>query len=297
MIIRNPNRRERCRAGLALFLVVAASSPGAAVGSDFARFSERAANSAEQIDHDLLDVFLERLAVEDRGRLKVAYATAGEQGELFLAEYARRLSGISPAVLNADEQLAYWLNLRTALILAEFSGRKGRADLLKLRGDFANPGEMWTAKKATVDGAPLSIDEIERHIILANWRDPRVLYGLYQASATGPELRAKAFRGATVWQELESSGRSFVAQQGARVRKDRLEAPAIYAWYKDALFGGDDAAIKAHIATFSKASERPLIESASMIGYGKFLYRVEKYEVRNTRPEIANTPAFDPSGS
>lgn len=265
------------------------SSPAAA-DQPIAQFRPGTANGQSAIDHAPLREFLKRLGVEEEGRLKIAFSASGARGADYLDAYVAGLSKISPQSLGGDEQLAYWLNMRNAMILSELSRRGGRGSLKKVRGDFIAPGEGWTVKRATVDGVALSIDDIERRIILANWRDPRVLYGLYQASASGPALTEEPFSGVEVWNKLEAAGRDFVRSSAVRVRKGRLEASAIYEWCREALFTGQDQAIINHVASLAPAGKREEYAAAEGVSFSAFRYRIESFEPRSVAPLISSAP-------
>ena len=273
-----------------------AASPAAA-DDEFARFSPSKAIGAASLNHELLDVFLTRLTVEEKARAKVAYSASGVRGRDFLNSYVGGLAAISPARLRPDEQLAYWLNMRNALILAALSERRGSGDLKKLRGDFSAPGELWTEEKVTVDGVSLSIDDIERRIVLAHWPDARVVYGFYQASETGPALRRSSFDGETIWTDLEGHGREFVKKSGGRVRGVDLQAAAIYDWYKAPVFGGSDDSVKAHLVAMSDPNSRAKIEAAQTVSYRPFQYRIEKFEARTTNLPAGSVTGPAPTGS
>ncbi len=256
-------------------------------------FKERNEESQTQISHEGLELFLERLGVEEKGRLKIGFSAAGENGSAYLKQYTRGLAAVSPAQLNSDEQLAYWLNMRNALILAAFSEKRGRGNLEDLRGNFQNPGALWAEKTVTVDGVALSIDDIERHIILAQWNDPRVIYGLYQGSESGPDLSKRPYSGENVWTRLETTGRAFVRSSAVKAKRSTLKLSAVYDWYNDALFGGDDAALRAHIASLASDRDQATIAKTTGIDFNRFRYRIEKFEPRNVAaPNTAGSGSY-----
>lgn len=281
----------------AAILLLEGTAPAAAQDDPFARFGARTAEGGGRISHELLDGFLERLGVREDGRLKIAFALSGERGGEYLDRYIAFLAGIPPSQLNGDEQLAYWLNMRNALIVSALSKRSGRGSLAEARGEFENPGAVWAEKAVSVDGVALSIDDIERRIILRNWTDPRVLYGLYQASESGPALHDRAFGGGPVWEQLETAGRRFVSGDGVRVRQGRVEAAAVYAWCKDALFGGDDEIVRAHLLSLADERTKLQMQAAPELSYAKFRYRIERYEVRSAPSFAPGTIQAPPVGS
>ncbi len=263
-------------------------------------FGSNNPDSAIVVDHQPLGSFLEVFAVVEGGRRAINYSAARGRGADYLSSYAQFLSTLTPSALRSDEQLAYWLNLRNALVLHAFS-EKGGGNFKKLRGAFDAPGEGWTEKRVTVEGIELSIDDIERGIILRNWRNPLVLYGLYQASASGPQLYERGFSGKAVWQELNSVGVKY-ANVGAalRVRGEVLQLAPVYGWSRPFLFTDDDMEVKAHVASLAADRLRTKVESTTSINYAPFDYRLEKHEPRSVSRELESARSSGggfPSGS
>ncbi len=214
---------------------IIAQTESASTAGQFQNLSVFALNdpaSAKVVDHQPLGSFIETFAVAEGGRRAVNYSAARGRGADYLSSYAQFLSTLNPSTLRSDEQLAYWLNLRNALVLLAFS-EKGGGNLKKLRGVYDAPGEGWTKKRVTIAGTELSIDDIERGIILRNWDNPIVLYGLYQASPSGPQLFERAFSGASVWSDLNAVGVKFAnAGSAVRVRDNVLQLSSIYSWVR-----------------------------------------------------------------
>lgn len=279
--------------------IIALAATGSIASAQDAEFRPFAANSPESsavVDHDLLGVYLERLGVLEKGRLKIAHSVGGERGAALLDAYVAGLSAISPQILNRNEQLAYWLNMRNALILSELAKQGGRGSLETLRGSPAAPGAGWTAKRTIVDGASLSIDDIEQRIILRNWADPLVLYGLYQASASGPALDQRPYSGSTVWASLQAGAAQFVRSSGVRIRSDRIEAAAVFNWYKAPLFEGSDVVVRTQLERFIAAKDQARFREASEFAYQPFKYQIERYEPRGvSRNDLPGTSY--PTGS
>lgn len=279
---------------------VQSEAPASAASVDaLSPFAPNDAASPKVIDHQPLSSFIETFSVAEAGRRTVNFGAARGRGADFIAAYVKFLSTFEPSTLRDDEKLAYWLNLRNALVLHTFSD-KGGGNLKKLRGAFDAPGEGWTRKQVTVEGAELSIDDIERGIILKHWRDPMVLYGLYQASPSGPQLFERAFAGASVWTDLRSLGVKYANSGGAaRVRGETLQLASIYGWCRPSLFGDQDAQVQAHIAELVAERLRTKVQTATTVTYAPFSYRLEKFEPRavvSRELETSPSPGF-PSGS
>ena len=282
---------------LAAVLCVAAlaAAPIAASAQGLEKFAARAETSAAAVDYAPLDRYYEVFGVPAGKRLKFKFDASKDVGTKYLRQYAEELAKISPASLSGDDQLAFWLNLRNALVLAHLSESGGRANMKKDRGQPSAPGAAWTAKVVTVDGEALSIDDIERGVILANWKDPRVLYGLYQGTAGGPPADRKAYRGETVWADLAAAGKKYMTSPaGFELTKKAAEVSAIFDWYGAALFGDDEAALRAHVSTLITHGARINLEKTPAIVYKDFSYRPDAYVERIVDQTIAGEPRRQP---
>lgn len=247
-----------------------------------ASLTTQAATSAFAVDYGPIAVFTKAFGREEGGRLKIAYAATGRQGMDFLEDYVAYLAAVPVSGLGRDDQLAYWLNLRNVLVVEAMSDSRSRRRMAQARGTAAEPGDMWTEKRVTVDGHPLSIDDIERGILVANWADtPDVVFGLYQGTRGGAALPADGFEGATVREHLARLGRDFVnSRDGVRVRRGTAEIPELLAWHEAALFGGDRAALIAHLATLADAGTASGLAAATEIRTRSFSYRTDELILR-----------------
>lgn len=286
---------------LAAALLALAAAPAAAQTSGLEKFSVRAEATAETIDYAAYDKYLGVFAVPAGKRLKFKFDASKEEGTAFLRRYVEALAKISPAKLSGDDQLAYWLNLRNLLVIAHVSESGGRANMKKDRGTGAAPGDAWTAKVITVDEVALSIEDIDRGVIIANWKDPRVLYGLYQGAAGGPPALRTAFRGETVWAELDAAAKRYLTSDaGFELTRKGAEVSAVYDWYADPLFA-DEAVLRAHLEQYITHGARINLAKASTIVYRDFNYKPDAYVERivdqtQVGPRPQQQPSF-PTGS
>jgi hypothetical protein len=282
-----------------ILIAAAAAAMFAAAPGAGAQAPEENAPGAEAgvsaVDYAPLDEYLDVFGVPAGKRLKFKFEASKDVGSKYLRQYTEQLAKTSPATLAADDQLAFWLNLRNALVLAHLSETGGRANMKKDRGDAAAPGEAWTAKVVTVDGAALSIDDIERGVILKTWKDPRVVYGLYQGTTGGPPAEKKAFRGETVWTELAAAGKKYMTSTaGFELTKKSAEVSAVFGWYDDALFGGDEAALRAHLSTLITHGARINLEKTPSIAFKEFSYKTDAYVERIVDQTIAGEQRRQP---
>ena len=248
----------------------------------FAQLTQAAETSQTAVNYSPLGDFNNAFTDEQRGRTRIAYAAVKTDGSVFLAQYMRYLANVNVTALSRDDQLAYWLNTRNLLIVQAMADAPNRRRLNRLRGTATAPGPMWTEKRITVGGVELSIDDIERGILLAHFNDdPNLLYGLYQGTSSGPSFPETAFTGDTVRPQLAALGQEFVnSRAGVKASRSKVEVPAIYDWYGDALFGGDEAARTAHLAGLATGRRAERLSAATSFKIRKFSYSSDELVLR-----------------
>ena len=92
------------------------------------------------------------------------------------------------ANFDKNEQLAYWLNLHNAVLYEQLAKRYPISKLKKLRTGGKGKPSLWDEKLVTVEGVPLSLNDIQNNILIRHWKSPMVLYGLYHGAIGGPSL-------------------------------------------------------------------------------------------------------------
>ena len=265
----------------------------------FETFKKYDSESVTEIDYSPIDQLYSAVSVEKGERLNFRYDVLRGEGLQFLDSFAEVLASFTPTSLSRNEQLAYWLNLRNLLVIrAIASEHKGR-NLKNARGDFANPGEMWTRERISVEGVSLSIHDIEKEIILANWSSPEVLYGLYQGVKGGPAFAPpENFSGATVDQQLRERGEHYInSRRVLRVRNRDVRAPAIYSWYSAVLFENSDQAVIAHLQTYAKEKLAEALSGAEALSFAKMNYGIDEEQVRQQQVDLSRRPGAVDTGS
>lgn len=273
----------------ALLLTTISFAPTAAHAQDaFTQFQSASNESTRSIGYDVIDNFYDQVTTRKGARYQFRYSVLNQAGLPALSDFAAFMAGIDPTTLNKDEQLAYWLNFRNLLVIRAIAADLPGRSFKRGRGDVNEPGELWTRKRLSVNGVSLSIDDIEKKIILANWQDPNLLYGLYQGAEGGVAFYPpKNFNGASVHEDLAERGRRFVnARRVVRVKRGKASLPAVYDWYKDALFSGDDAAVIAHIRSLADDNLSADLATVDEISFKKMDYSLDEVVVRDQRQQF-----------
>lgn len=109
---------------------------------------------------------------------------------------------------HKSEQLAYWLNLYNITMIEQLIKLYPQKDL---EDEFIGTDSILDKKLLTVSGIELSLNDIQHKILMPKFdNDPLIIYGLYQGIIGGPNIRAKAYKGDSVFQSLKDNAYEFV---------------------------------------------------------------------------------------
>ncbi len=262
--------RRTALAGLA-GTALAASLPGTAAAAPEAdlwpRWQAHTPGATREPDHAPWAAFLNRYLRNGKdGINRLAYAAVTRADRDALRRYLDALAAATPADMARAAQFAYWGNLYNALtvdtVLAHYPVESIR-DIDISPGWFADG--PWGKKLITVDGADLSLDDIEHRILRPIWRDPRVHYAVNCAALGCPNLRPQPFTAARLDAMLDAGARAYVNHpRGARVNDGKLRVSSIYVWFR-ADFGGDDAGVIAHLKRYAEPDLRRALSGVRRI--------------------------------
>ena len=175
---------------------------------------------------------------------RVFYHAISDGGKDYVRQVRLALQSLPDQVplakFHPDERLAFWLNLRNLTvfeaILDEYPIGRLERFLKKLSKD----------KRITVEGKAMSIGDIEAHV-KANWKSPYVMYGFYNGTIGGPNLRIRAFTRKNVWEYLERNAREFIESlRGVQFDDNVAKVSTLYKNHAD-LFPNFNADLRAHM--------------------------------------------------
>ena len=226
-------------------------------------FGERAQSSSYAIDHAAWDDFMRR-AVLDVGfsdrqparrrsggvqtgtRLssgsrtkyrhegnRVIFREFNDNTVKFINLYRSGLvkagNSIAPGELTSDEQLAFWLNLYTAVLMEEIAKRHPVTRPGAIRIRERDGARLFDAKLVRMHGIDLSLNDIRYEIVYRYWQDPHVIYGFWEGTIGGPSIQPRAYSAATVWDALKLSGAEYVnALRGVEGRSGTFRVSSVY---------------------------------------------------------------------
>lgn len=245
-----------CMAVFGLAAIGVIASAAAAPRTElWPRWAAHRPESALAVDHSAWGELLARYNVSagDGGR-RFAYGRVSADDRHRLGDYVDGLARVFVSGLARAEQRAYWINLYNALTVRVVLDHWPVASI---RDIAISPGLFgvgpWGRKLVTVEGEPLSLDDIEHRILRPIWKDPRVHYAVNCAAIGCPGLCPTAFTAANAEELLDQAARAFVNHpRGARTEDGRgLVVSSIYVWFRDDFGDGTDAAVIAHLARYA----------------------------------------------
>ena len=207
--------------------------------------------------------------------------------------YLAALAGFDPASLPRDEQLAFWINAYNAYTIQLIVTHRERTSIRNINKKlgFIRGLGPWSEKLMVVGGRTYDLETVEQQIIRPTFREPRIHFALVCAAMGCPPLRAEAYTGMGLDQQLEDQARIFLTQSPLKNRVD-LTAQAVrvsqvfqFNDYSND-FGGTPAAVMRFIGRYyPPGAERTLLES----GTAKLLYT--DYDWTLNSQEQAGRPA------
>lgn len=207
------------------------------------------------VDHSAWSAFLTRYRmIEDDGIARVRYGSVTSDDQAALEDYIDRLAATRVSALSRAEQQPFWVNLYNALTVKAVLDAYPVDSILDIDispGIFADG--PWGAPLVTVEGEPLTLDDIEHRILRPIWHDPRIHYVVNCASLGCPNLPAEAMTAANAEAVLDAAARAFINHPRAvTIDGDGdLVVSSIYDWYGTD-FGSEDGAIIAHLLRYAE---------------------------------------------
>lgn len=225
------------------------------------------------VDHRLWQQALDRyLVTDENAQTYVNYSALKKQTETeprtVVEEYVLSLLAINPLLLNRKEQKAYWFNLYNAATVQLMVKHYPVSSITKVGGGFFSFGP-WNDDILTINGQPLSLNDIEHGILRPIYDDPRIHYGVNCASLSCPNLLATAFTADNTEQLLEQAARDYINHsRGVSIDGQNVTLSKIYDWYKEDFKHSTDGVLE-HIRQYA---DEELLVALDQLSRPRFRY-------------------------
>ncbi|HYM62228.1 MAG TPA: DUF547 domain-containing protein [Thermoanaerobaculia bacterium] len=150
----------------------------------------------------------------------------------------RELGRVNAAALDRKQQLAYWINVYNVNIVATVLENYPVKSIRDISTDLIVRLNVFKKPRVPFGSVTLSLDDVENDKIRAGFHDPRIHFAINCAAKSCPPMRAEAFSGATIDQQLDDQARRFLGGPlGVRIGRkgDALivHASKILDWFGD----------------------------------------------------------------
>jgi len=150
--------------------------------------------------------------------------------DLRFPAYLRLLDRVDPYTLLArQERLAFWINAYNAFAI------KGILDGYSPRTKFGQY-RYFIAKEHRVGGAVINLYDLERKLLIPDFREPRIHFAIVCASLSCPKLQSWAYAADKLDEQLELSAKEYI-NDSTRNRFDRERKVAylsmIFKWFEE----------------------------------------------------------------
>ncbi len=188
------------------------------------------------VNFDTWDKLLHRY-VDGQGR--VNYQAWKAEAAEELGDWLQVMSQVNrEAFHNANEQLAFWLNLYNALTIAQVLSLYPITSIQPKILGFPNwLAFFWFFQRPIyrLGERRYSLNDIEHGILRRQWREPRLHFALVCASDGCPLLRPQAYRGQILQQQLEEDAKRFINNPTKvyyEAHSHTLYCSRIFQWYR-----------------------------------------------------------------
>lgn len=158
---------------------------------------------------------------------------------------------ISLEELSRNHQLAYFLNLHNSIVLVKMAEEYPVTNLEKFF-DRGRLNAFITSEQFAWGDQQISLADIQDHV-LANWKDPLVIYGFYMGAVGTPNIREEAFDGRRVYAQLRDNASNFInSVRGTQVWNGTNLRVSNYYERMSSKFPNFEDDVLRHIKTYAK---------------------------------------------
>jgi len=213
-----------------------------------------------QFDHQAWDQLLhEHVRVIDGGKVTQVDYVGMSRDAAALNAYLGDAAAVSRITFDRwsqDEQLAFLINVYNAatvsIVLTEYP------DIDSIRDIGSLFRSTWSREFVSLFGATVTLDNIE-HDMIRGWNiynEPKIHFAVNCAAIGCPPLRAEAYVGNKLQQQLDDNTRLFLADRNRNyLDGKRLYVSKIFDWYEEDFAKGWKGidSVAQFLATYSTA--------------------------------------------
>ena len=101
--------------------------------------------------------------------------------------------------------MAFYINAYNILAIKVILRYNVRGSIMNVRG-----GKIWGYRVGKVGGKSMSLDHVEKKILLKKYKDPRIHFAVVCASVSCPDLRTEPYTAAKLETQLSEQTATFL---------------------------------------------------------------------------------------
>lgn len=210
--------------------------------------------------HDLLSA-----ALQDRVRKgRVDYR--GIKSDTRFSRYLDQLKNAKPDTFKSrEEQIAFWINAYNAAVI---EGVIGRYPVKNLK----DGPQFYKKKEHVIGGKTWSLDEIEKEVLIARFREPSLHFVLVGGATSSPLLPSKAYSAVLLYDQLDAATKSFLNDSSRNrydLKKRTAHLSSLFKWHRDD-FGGQEGVLD-YISKYVSGDVKKMLHSDGLrVTYQKY---------------------------
>ena len=193
---------------------------------------------------------------------KVNYAGFKKDKEE-LVKYIKELQSYHKDVSSwsKNKRLAYWINVYNAVTVKLIVDNYPLKSITDLHG-----GKPWDKKLINLGGTDYTLNVIEKKIIIAKFKEPRIHFAVNCAAKSCPKILNRAWTEDNIQRYLTKQTKAFLANSSQNtITEDKVVISKIFDWYK-ADFGTSNENVIKFINKYSDTE----VKSSATVTYNEY---------------------------
>ncbi len=171
-----------------------------------------------------------------------------------LDNYLTDLKNTNPKILSASDEKAFWINVYNAFTIKMILDNYPIKSIMDIK--YGNKS-AWDHPFIKINNKNYTLNEIEKSLLMEKYDDPMIHFGVNCAAKGCPPLRAEAYIGSRVDQQLKQQGVIFLENKTwNRFEGSIWKLNKIFEWYRSD-FESNLGSLEAFIQKLTKVKTDP----------------------------------------
>jgi len=212
----------------------------------------------------LLQKYVKAPDASGLARFDYAALKQSSANQAVLSDYIADLESRDPTTMSDNDAIAYWANLYNAVTVKLIVDNYPVTSIRKIKSGAFSIGP-WKKKLITVNGAAMSLNDVEHETLRKQYPSPLIHYMVNCASIGCPNLMGGLWTAETLDADRDAAARAFInSPRGAKITDKGLVVSSIYNWFEED-FGGNKQGVLAHLSQYAEGNLKAAIDGGAKI--------------------------------